>query len=273
MGEVRSIITSCGDFPNVPLIGTKGCINYNPVLAYRQLGYAMDGPPKVEEVSESVYFVRGSDPVMLKRVTSAWKGIHKKDRTTLGKKVPIARVPYLEWIRARVKILRLPFARSAPICEQPPTVLSNTVPTEVFTQVHVENIQLRAKDREAGMKLYWVDQERADLARKLKEAQGETSDATSFRKRSHAEMEEELSKTQQECQKLQASENSYRKKIQNLEKQLKDKDAQLKKELAQRRVAEDRFQESKVVASQLLKEKARLEEYCQHLEACLVPEI
>ena len=38
MGEVRSIITSCGDYPNVPLMGTKGCINYNPVLAYRQFG-------------------------------------------------------------------------------------------------------------------------------------------------------------------------------------------------------------------------------------------
>ena len=58
-----------------------------------------------------------------------------------------------------------------------------------------------------------------------------------------------------------------------MEKQIKDKDAQLKKEVAQRRVAEDRFQESKLVASQLLKEKARLEEYCQHLKACLVPEI
>ena len=86
-------------------------------------------------------------------------------------------------------------------------------------------------------------------------------------------MKEELSKTQQECQKLQESENSYRKRIKSLEKQLKDKDSQLKKEVAQRHVAEDRFQESKVVASQLLKEKARLEEYCQHLEACLVPEI
>ena len=143
----------------------------------------------------------------------------------------------------------------------------------MFTQVHVENIQLRAKDREAGMKLYWADQERADLARKLKEAQGETSDATGFRKRSHAEIEEELRKTHQECQKLQASKNSYRKKIQNLEKQLKDKDAQLEGEVAQKRVAEDRFQESKIVASQILKEKARLEEYYQHLEACLVPEI
>ena len=76
------------------------------------------------------------------------------------------------------------------------------MPNEVFTQVHVENIQLRAKDREAGMKLYWADQEKADLARKLKEAQRETFDATSSRKRFHAEMEEELSKIQRERHKL-----------------------------------------------------------------------
>ena len=103
MGEVRSIITSCRYFPNVPLMGTKGCIKYNHALAYRQLGYAMDGPPKDGEVFESVYFVRGSDPEMLKRMTSAWKGIHKKDRTTLGKKVHISRVPYMEWIKDRLR--------------------------------------------------------------------------------------------------------------------------------------------------------------------------
>ena len=27
------IIDSCGSFPNMPLLGTKGGINYNPVLA------------------------------------------------------------------------------------------------------------------------------------------------------------------------------------------------------------------------------------------------
>ena len=27
------IVDSCGSFPNVPLFGTKGGINYNPVLA------------------------------------------------------------------------------------------------------------------------------------------------------------------------------------------------------------------------------------------------
>ena len=54
----------------------------------------------------------------------------------------------------------------------------------------MENIQLCAKDREARMELYWADQERSDLARKLKEAQGETFDATISRKRSHVEIEE-----------------------------------------------------------------------------------
>ena len=29
------IIDNCGSFPNVPLLGTKGGINYNPVLARR----------------------------------------------------------------------------------------------------------------------------------------------------------------------------------------------------------------------------------------------
>ena len=36
--DTSEIILSCGDFPNVPLIGTKCCINYNPLLALRQLG-------------------------------------------------------------------------------------------------------------------------------------------------------------------------------------------------------------------------------------------
>ena len=37
------VLYSCEGFPNVPWIGTRGCINYNPVLAIRQLGYPMRG--------------------------------------------------------------------------------------------------------------------------------------------------------------------------------------------------------------------------------------
>ena len=43
--EDTSIIDRCGEFPNVPLLGVRGGITYNPCLALRQFGYARrDGP-------------------------------------------------------------------------------------------------------------------------------------------------------------------------------------------------------------------------------------
>ncbi|KAH1198629.1 hypothetical protein GmHk_18G052170 [Glycine max] len=47
----EGVLFSCGDYPNVPLIGTRGCINYNPTLAIRQLGYPMRGAPTEESLS------------------------------------------------------------------------------------------------------------------------------------------------------------------------------------------------------------------------------
>lgn len=44
--HVTKMITSRGEFSNVPLMGTKGCINYNPVLAICQLGFALRDEPK-----------------------------------------------------------------------------------------------------------------------------------------------------------------------------------------------------------------------------------
>jgi hypothetical protein len=39
------IIDSCGEFSNVPLLGTYGGFNYNPVLARRQLGFPLKDKP------------------------------------------------------------------------------------------------------------------------------------------------------------------------------------------------------------------------------------
>jgi len=52
----RNFIYSCGSFPNVPLIGVQGCINYNPTLLRRQMGFAMEVPPLECEIQESFYF-------------------------------------------------------------------------------------------------------------------------------------------------------------------------------------------------------------------------
>ena len=50
------VLFSCGDYRNIPLIGMRGCINYNPVLAIRQLGYPMRGA--LAEESLSLFLVR-----------------------------------------------------------------------------------------------------------------------------------------------------------------------------------------------------------------------
>ena len=39
------VMCSCEGFPNIPLMGTRDCINYNPMLAIRQIGYPMRGAP------------------------------------------------------------------------------------------------------------------------------------------------------------------------------------------------------------------------------------
>ena len=43
--EDVSIIDRCGEFPNVPLLGIRGEITYNPCLALRQFGYASRDVP------------------------------------------------------------------------------------------------------------------------------------------------------------------------------------------------------------------------------------
>ncbi|KAH1193798.1 hypothetical protein GmHk_19G054754 [Glycine max] len=47
----EGVLFSCGDYPNIPLIGMRGCINYNPALAIRQLGYPMRGASTEESLS------------------------------------------------------------------------------------------------------------------------------------------------------------------------------------------------------------------------------
>lgn len=53
--NARDIIINCGSFPNVPLIGSNGFINYNHVLTLRQLGHPMWERPKEDELEEFIY--------------------------------------------------------------------------------------------------------------------------------------------------------------------------------------------------------------------------
>ncbi|XP_058732595.1 uncharacterized protein LOC131604124 [Vicia villosa] len=221
VGKIWNIITSCGQYPNVPLMGTRGCISYNPTLAYRQLGYAMERAQDDVEAFESVYFADGKDPSELEKIAYAWTKVHKRDQTTLSKKVPIAMGPYKKWVE-----------------EQPPVVLSDTVAAELYIQTEADNIKLKAKDNEVGLERYFQDCEKAELARKLKQAQGEGSNLTHAQRRSHDLMGESLYRKQQECAKLRRSESNSKRRMQDSEKQLmeeKAKSARLEEELTRLR--------------------------------------
>jgi len=79
------VLISCGGFPNVPLIGTRGCISYNPVLAIRQLGYPMRGTPLEEEIAPVIS--RGFNKTNMERlqkVRKAWEVLRKKDKELRG---------------------------------------------------------------------------------------------------------------------------------------------------------------------------------------------
>ncbi|KAL5191046.1 hypothetical protein HKD37_04G010375 [Glycine soja] len=81
----EGVLFSCGDYPNVPLIGTRGCINYNPALAIRQLGYPMRGAPTEESLSPFLVRDLGAQSLkVIQRVHKAWRSPLNKDKELRG---------------------------------------------------------------------------------------------------------------------------------------------------------------------------------------------
>ncbi|KAI5402209.1 hypothetical protein KIW84_050002 [Lathyrus oleraceus] len=121
------IIDSCGEFSNVPLLGTCGGINYNPVLAHRQLGFPLKDKPN-NILLEGVFFQEGKDPQGLKgRMVRAWRKIHRKGRKELGLKDCIAMEPYTAWVRKRASEYLMPYEypRPTPLVVAGPSTLPN----------------------------------------------------------------------------------------------------------------------------------------------------
>lgn len=97
--DLKEIIFICESFYNVTLIGSRGCINYNPVLALRQLGYPMLEKPDEEVVKELILHDWGTThPYMLQRIIYYWEKVYNKGRE-LGKKNVISKEPYTQWFK------------------------------------------------------------------------------------------------------------------------------------------------------------------------------
>lgn len=70
------ITLNYGNFLNVPLLGTKGGINYNLRLALRQLGYPMLHKLDSEQLEDFVLCEWVDNPELLNKIIRAWGQIH-----------------------------------------------------------------------------------------------------------------------------------------------------------------------------------------------------
>ncbi|XP_050875414.1 uncharacterized protein LOC127079045 [Lathyrus oleraceus] len=107
--DPENIIINCGSFPNVPLIGSKGCINYYHVLALRQLGHPIWEWPKEAEIEE--FILHGGEASyieLLRKVTWACEKVHVKDNKPKSKDTS-SEESYTPWIKERVRLVKLHF--------------------------------------------------------------------------------------------------------------------------------------------------------------------
>jgi hypothetical protein len=114
--ELSSVdtIDSCGEFSNVPLIGTQGGINYNPTLARRQLGFPLRDKPN-NTFLKGLFYQEGKDPQHLKqKIMHDWHNVHMKGRSELGPRNCVALEAYTLWVKKRALELKMPYP-----CERP----------------------------------------------------------------------------------------------------------------------------------------------------------
>ncbi|KAH1221867.1 hypothetical protein GmHk_12G035189 [Glycine max] len=99
----EGVLFSCGRYPNIPLVGTRGCINYNPALAIRQLGYPMRGAPTEESMSPFLVRDLGTqNSKTIQRIHKAWETPLRKDQELRGIRNGIIG-GYHEWLKVHIR--------------------------------------------------------------------------------------------------------------------------------------------------------------------------
>jgi len=97
--QKESIIYYCGNYPNVALIGIKGCVDYNLILAQRQFGYPIRGLPIAALLTTLLaYYGEGDATKTLRHIRSAWKRVIHIERDSRAWGID-REIPYHQWSR------------------------------------------------------------------------------------------------------------------------------------------------------------------------------
>ncbi|XP_050919819.1 uncharacterized protein LOC127137395 [Lathyrus oleraceus] len=118
--ENKDIIVKCGGFPNVPLLGIRGGVNYNHTFSRRKLGYALRVPMTDREVMESLSYNVPDSTGMMEKATKAWENVHLEGSTYFGQRDSGIYSPYVQWLVERNKSPRWTFPLEDPLYDQSP---------------------------------------------------------------------------------------------------------------------------------------------------------
>ena len=154
--------------PNVPLIGIRGGVNYNPSLALRQLGYALIGPPSEECVRETLCFDIPDITGSLERAVQAWKRIHIEGGQFFGKKDPTAYASFVQWIEERNKDRQWPSITGVAPFHPQAAIVPDVVPKGDYERVRAQNRLLIEEKETLNVRCLVATQEKNQLAHKLK---------------------------------------------------------------------------------------------------------
>jgi len=118
--NVGTIIVSCGEYSNVPLLGMHGGISYNPILARRQFGYPMRTKPDNSALKNEFYYNDEDHSDKRGKFVQAWRGIRRLNRSQLGRKGDFVHGSYTQWVIDRAMSFGMPYTL--------PRFLSSTTP-------------------------------------------------------------------------------------------------------------------------------------------------
>ncbi|XP_058764016.1 uncharacterized protein LOC131637450 [Vicia villosa] len=109
------VVMSCGKFNNVPLMGIRGGINYNPVLARRTYGYAFINPPEQTEIAENIFYHAATNIGQMAEAVQAWRSICWRDKKHFGQRDNATYGDYTEWVKTVANTQGMPFPPKDPL--------------------------------------------------------------------------------------------------------------------------------------------------------------
>jgi len=150
--RVKEIIMGCGDFLNVPLLGTRGGINYNPELAMRQFGFPMRTKPINLATSQEFFYYSNVPTGQRKAFTDAWSKVRRKDVKYLGVRSGIAHEAYTQWVIDRAEEIGMPYPAMRHVSA---FVLSRPLPLLPATQeMYQEHLAMESQEKRAWKARY-----------------------------------------------------------------------------------------------------------------------